>query len=296
MPRMVSVLDTNVYRSIGDDGLTELMALERGRSVIGGVSYQVAQELVAHLASRDDPDFGSAYAALLRLARHCKRYDGRPVLFFLADGLDQVARSIFGRQLSGEDVPESYAGLIGDIVDAKMPQDWPRFRLPLEEVRSLVQSNRETFVAAVRGIASDLAARWGLPGGTLDMVLADQARRRLLCRLLVSDDAIRGIAGMTYRQIATMAQVEIGDAPPDEAIDLILERFPTPLRLFATVMQKTLCENYNLERRNSVAYDTRISFLVGHRDPPPLAVVMSFVGLRPTVGCSPFGSHRLWRW
>lgn len=120
MPRLVSVLDSNVYRSINDGDLHRLIALERSRSVISSPCYPVVQELLAHLALDQDPDFASCYAGLSRLGAHCRRYDGqRYYLVFLADAIEQVADLLFSTYVTDPTVPAQYAELVGDIVEGE---------------------------------------------------------------------------------------------------------------------------------------------------------------------------------
>jgi len=260
---MMSVFDTNVYRRLTDDQLAELMALERARSVIGGACYQVCEELLAHLARPDDPEFAYCRAGLRRLALHCQHYDGRPVLRFLPDALDQVARSVHGRALDdGDDIAASFGALIGSVVEADGADDWAALRPALGEVSARVVASRAAFTRGVREIASKFDRRLELRGGNIESILKNRERRAALIRALESEESCRAVAGMFYRSAAASLGMTVLGAPSTGIVNQIMARFPTPPRAFARVVRKAICDGFDVEKHETIAYDVRISFLV----------------------------------
>lgn len=264
MPRLVSIYDTNAYRGLSGSALDDLMALEQRRSVVARPCYQVVQELIAHLADPKDPDFTSSYAAIRRLGIHCRRYDGsRYYLSFVADGLDQVAMSIFKRPLADDQLPESYAALVGDLVDGRVEADWEAYRPGFREVAESVASNRQAFADAILGIASSLAVGFGFSDGSLGAVLADPERRKVLCGAFDKDEVLEGPAGMIIRGLAEETGTSPDQIPPD-AQSRILTEYATPLRFFNRILKGHICDGWQLHgpKRIGIGYDVRISFLI----------------------------------
>lgn len=121
------------------------------------------------------------------------------------------------------------------------------------------------FSSAVRGIAERLARGLGFSDGSLSAILADKPRRAVLCRAFDSEGSLEGPAGMVYRQAAELVTGRAQDVLPGEAVQRILKAFPKPMRFFNQVLKKVVCEGMNIERRDSVAFDVRISFLASRQ-------------------------------
>jgi hypothetical protein len=262
MPRLIAVFDTNIYRELSDDTLVDLMARERAVSVVASPCYQVVHELMAHLVPCDG-EYNWCYAALARLGRHCRYFDGRRfMLSFQADGLDQVAVSLFGRPAGDPGIPEDLAGLIGHVVEGNVSRAPEAYESAFTEIARHVRATRKDFAAAIHSIEADLAIN---TFGVTDLgdVLAHPLARRRICDALEKDTMLDGPAGMIYRQVAEWLNLPSASLPP-AAIAKIVDEFPTPLRFFNRVVKGCICDGWRIDgpKRLGVAHDVRISFLV----------------------------------
>jgi hypothetical protein len=76
VPSVYATFDSNVYEGISPARFKDLRRLERANSVVGGATYWVALDMLAHLATPGDRAFGGSWAGLRRLVAHCGHYDG----------------------------------------------------------------------------------------------------------------------------------------------------------------------------------------------------------------------------
>lgn len=98
MPRVVAIVDTNIYRGTADDIVEDLRWLESRAGVQAMASFHATTELLAHMESAAETDYGACRAALKRLWQHCARYSlGDSVLPFAADVNGMLARTLFDR-------------------------------------------------------------------------------------------------------------------------------------------------------------------------------------------------------
>jgi len=262
MPRAIAVLDSNIYRSLSEEALVALMEKERQVSVVASPCYQVVQELMAHLVP-GDPEYGLCHAALSRMGRHCRYFNGYSYMFkFVADGLDQVAVAVFGRPVGDPAMPEVLAGLLGDIVEGCVLRNPEAFAADFAEIARHVRDARTDFAAAVRGIESELAAHL-IGADDQERGLRDSGRRAVICKALESNSVLEGPAGMIYRQLAEWLDLPTNPLPP-AGVARIVEGFPTPLRFFNRVVKGCICDGWRVEgkKRLGVAHDVRISFLI----------------------------------
>jgi hypothetical protein len=247
---------------MSDRDLDQLMRGERMRSVVAATCYPVVQELLAHLADKNDPDFRSCHAALRRLGLHCHRFNGDHYIEFLADPLDQVLVLLFPGASVDPSIPRQYGELIGNIVQGAVDTNWESHQPVFEEMAVTVREARELFTFAVRGVVERLARNLGFKDGSLSPLLADRERRRVLCGAFDSEGSLEGPAGMVYRQVAEIATGKPPAEIPRAALQRILKLFRTPMRFINQVLKKVICDGMNIERKDSIAFDVRISFLL----------------------------------
>lgn len=96
MPRVVAIVDTNLYRGTSDAIVEDLRWLESRAGVQPTTSFHATTELLAHVESAADPSYGACRAALKRLWQHCAVYSIRDsTLRFAADANAMLAKTLF---------------------------------------------------------------------------------------------------------------------------------------------------------------------------------------------------------
>jgi hypothetical protein len=148
LPRLAVVFDTNAYRTIGEAAFEQLQNDERHHSVLPLASYVVAIELLAHLATEIDPDFGPCLHATARLGRHCSRWNGSASnLEFVQLADAQIARQLFGKTLVSEEIRSGgVATVIGAITDDPRRPTALQFKDGLEQLRDGISRAEKDFV------------------------------------------------------------------------------------------------------------------------------------------------------
>ncbi len=123
MPRVIAIIDTNVYRGQPDRVIDDLQWLEGRSGVRAMTSFHATTELLSHVHSVTDSSYGASRAALKRLWRHCAVYSlsdsGLP---FAADPNGILAKTLFSRRAHwGDELAIQTASLVKRI--ALQPDD-----------------------------------------------------------------------------------------------------------------------------------------------------------------------------
>ena len=296
MPRLTVVFDANAYRSISQERLATVMSRERSRGVVAGTCYPVVQELLGHLASPEDPDYGSCWHAVGRLVEHCKRFDGRQhQIEFAADVIEQIVLRYWRIRLEDLGVPDQYADLLGAVVDGRARDNPAHYRTVFSQVGVIVREHRSMFVEGIDRLCDQFQSRIATVNGSpLDMQ-SQRKRRHEFREILASSHAARRWAASLFYQQARSVVASDPTTSAEEVIESIASDFATPIHFLTTIVAKAVLDGMNLRRRESLAFDTRISFLaseVAQANGIPARLVTDDGAIREAAAAAGM-SHRL---
>lgn len=261
MQNLAVVFDTNAYRALSDQALAELREYEVRAGVHPYASYWVVIELLAHMALKDDPDFGSAIASLKRLWTHCSvKSDDRELLQFLADSENQLCKAIFGEPIPKREAEaEAYAQIVSAVVHSKSPEAWSHYQPALDYLRDHVEDVEQQFVEdmwdhVVRGL--DPSA------GSWHPLHDEPELRKHLAQAITSDIGRRLCARMVVRKAALQIDRDLSQESVDAKVDFVTEVFPTPLALYNEIVRRIILDGCDLRRRNRAnwIWDMQMAF------------------------------------
>jgi len=260
MPRLAVVLDTNAYWSIGEEAFEPFRCDEVHHSVIPYVSYFVASELLAHLSDEKDPDFRHCLAAITRLGRHCRRYDGsRYQMDFLQLPDAQVAKALFGLKIGSDSAsPGVYADVIGDITDNPQPGVLHDWRESLGELREIVLRVEHEFVerlwARVILTVQPDAEDW--------QSILKSPKRPALMASLEAGQGLDLVAGTIVDRVAAKCGLVLTPTERDGAIANARKVFATPVHHHDLLVRHLIANGPDMSRPNRAnsIWDHEITF------------------------------------
>ena len=259
MPYLNVVFDSNVYRKLSGAEFAAVMELERAQSIVACSSYWVLFELLAHVASQEDPEFNHAWAALKRLWHHCAIYDGSAYrLQCLADWRSEICRLLFGRGLADRDDADVYGLLVGVIANAETPEDWEKYQPMLDQLASHVDEVERRFLD---GMLNNVARR--VAPGAVDWEAAAEipATRAELADALTLDTGIRSAARIIVSLAAEDVGIGLQEAELNEKTDYVADAFEAPLRFLNAIVAGVVREGTNIStRRANSVWDFQIEF------------------------------------
>jgi hypothetical protein len=251
VPRLYVVCDTNVYRSLGAERFKELRARERTHSVVAKASYWVVHELVAHLASREDPSYTRSLAAVRRLAEHCTQYDGsRTLIGFLGDTEEHIDEIILHIPPK-HDQAEAYGQLVLGIAHAASPEDSERYQSRIEEVAANVANQEEAQVSRFQRILSSMNEQLTEKLGVTDPIRQTPGLADRMAQKIESDEGMRGAAEMMVRSAAMRRSVELTLEEKRELEERMLSVFPFQLRLYNAVAARVVRQGIDMSSRRN---------------------------------------------
>jgi len=255
--RLWVVFDNNAYRSLSESRFTALQACETRRGIKGLASYWVAIELLSHMADPADADFGSAWAAIRRLWRHCS--EGRNIRW-LADSENHVCHTLFGAHIPNrQSEAASYGLLIGTIANAQDQTEWHHLQAALDHLASHVigieQQFRDDMWQYVVLSVNPQAGSWR----PLD---ATSPLRKQLLEVFQSDRGRNLSARMIVLKAAAQLGKSLSDSELAEKTDLVRAAFPIAVEFYNAVLTRIVEVGFDLDqgsKRNSI-WDLQIAF------------------------------------
>lgn len=227
MPRVVVIVDTNLYRGMSDRVVEDLRWLEGRADVQAMASFHATTELLAHVSIATDSGFRASRAALKRLWAHCSIYSlADSSLPFAPDLNGILARTLFDtrapwshelvrkttsivRRIALSNVGDALDGLSTDLGVIRRFRDdgETRFATTLAEIRrqlGLDSNAASDFPASERPTLSDFLCSGllrSLGARTLVMNCASELR------LQIKEDRIVELARILELTIPTALAV-----------------------------------------------------------------------------------------
>ncbi|MDQ2665459.1 MAG: hypothetical protein M3Z05_05555 [Gemmatimonadota bacterium] len=253
MPRLYSVLDTNIYRRLGAEEFASLRALERSRSVRAVASPWVALELLKHLGEPDSDDFAPARHALKRLVEHCRTYDGSNyVLSFLASPESQIAYTMMQRPQTAWSPVTQIVGFVeaaADGDDANLALNREGFQEIAVEVARIEQSFVANFWTNVVRHSIPKATEW-------TAIVSTPAVRDAVLAELRSPVTITAAAESIVR-LAEELEGSVVDSTRERIVQTVAARCEHALRFQAEMIRRLAEQGGDLSkrRRGNVVFD-----------------------------------------
>lgn len=277
MARLCVVYDANVYVGLSDVRLQALHRAERANGIVALATYAVVTELVAHLKSRSDSDFGRCWNALMRLARHCVRYDGKRLLIqFIADAEDQLCATLFHCTIPArKDQPEEYGELVQVIATASTPEEFESHRDFIDALADEVNRQEKDWADLVW---RDLICRFAPDATNWHAIQSHPALRSQLVAYLATPTALRAHAEAMVSRAAASVGVQVAPEEREALIDAAIEAFAVPLSLFLTVLRRIIENGHDLSKpeHSNTLWDLQIAHCtspVGRVDGSPIWLI-----------------------
>jgi len=232
---------------------------ERNHSVVAIASYIVAIELLAHLATETDPDFGSCLHATARLGQHCSRWNGSLRFDFIQLADAQIARLLFGVTLNPEQVQTGgVTDVVGAITDHPQAATARHYREGLTELCESVSRSEKEFVDGLW----NRVVRTLVPEAEDWQSVVKSPRRAQLLAAIDAGEALDLIAATIVDRAAEKSSLSLTAEERVAAIARARVLFPTPIH-HHNLLIRTIIENGpNMgrpERANSL-WDHEITF------------------------------------
>jgi hypothetical protein len=260
---LAAVLDSNVFRSTGDDASEALVSAERHRDVLALADAWTLIELLAHLKSRIDQAYWPCRRAIRRVARRClDPRDGEPRV--LIDTETQIARLLLGRELAGPRA--STAEIVRTcqfVAAAEDTQDLSEVAGTIASLAVYVEGTEAWFAEFLRDLTDKLtaasAAAHPIPG--------DESPHIKIRRFLGSDDMLRLDAEALALRAYEQAGVEPPDPIPEPDIRRVMSACRAGSRATAMALERVLCDGAKLDKTSTpnLIWDQQIAFNIGQQ-------------------------------
>jgi hypothetical protein len=246
VPRLYSVLDTNIYRSLSGDAFASLLSLERNHSVRAIASPWVTLELLAHMATPDSPDFWPARQALTRLFEHCRTYNGSKYLVeFLANVESQIAHVILRRGVPSNPIYD-HIGAYAEIAikdEGEMTPYLTGFHVIAQEVSRIKEEFIANYWEHVIVPAFPLATAWTqLPRS-----------KSHLAEALTTLRSVETVRAGAEAEVARAERVSPSGPPFDRerVVTAVAARCELALRLRTELLGQVFQRGIDLTKRNN---------------------------------------------
>jgi hypothetical protein len=260
--RLGVVLDSNVYRCLGEESFAKLLRDERHHSIVAYANYYVVTELLTHLYDDRDPDYASCVAALRRLGIHSGRRDGnRTSINFMQLPDAQIARILFGVQTQATGSPGIYSEIVGRLLDGEAQDVVNSYRNGIAELRERVAKNEAQFSAKLwERVVLTLQ-----PGATSWNQITRSPLRNALLAAIDRGQAADLVAATIVDRAATRSGLVLSEASRQEAVGRALRAFPTAVQLHVLMIRRLIEKGPDMTRPNqaNTIWDYEITFSTG---------------------------------
>ncbi len=235
MPRVVAILDTNVYRRTSAQMVDHLGWLESRAGVRPTTSFHATTELLAHMESPDDPECGACRAALKRLWQHCAIYSiSSSTLRFAAETNAMLAKTLFGSQVPwGNELARKTSLLVKRIAlgDGDPSPD-------LSPDLRVVRQFRDEAESRFAGMLTDIRRQLGLDEGAVSD-FAPSARPTP--REFLRSGAIRSIAANALvMNCASELRLSVNESDIARRAAILEPHIPTALTVLEATVDKVV--------------------------------------------------------
>jgi hypothetical protein len=254
MPRLHVIADANAYIGLSDVQLDALILHERSNAIEPWASMFVVDELVARSARGDAKEAGKGVAALRRMAKHCRVYDGSVSrINFLSDPRHQIGETLFGTpRHHNQDRYDFYAAVVDQAGAESNPSRWPSWlREHAADVQGQVEEDEKKFSDSLWGIVqfvAPTARKWA-------DIRADATKADALADTISSEEGYALFARVIAENLADFLGVTPSEEQITSATEVLKSSFPLPARIFNAFLSrivKTGADPSKPERQNTI--------------------------------------------
>jgi hypothetical protein len=227
VPRLIAVLDSNIYRGRGAEAFEALKRDEDRCGVLPMANFWSVMELASHLLdAADDPARGACMRALQRLWEHCHWNNELP---FAGDSESQMALTLFGVSLPGR---RESASLVSGVVKEIAAKGFEGLVNGVLETVKGLRAHRDQ---VEREFASDMEAVVQVldPKASAWQPWPNEPEKRKT--FIKAVEAGRGLPFLAETLVLKAADAS-GQKPSRPEIEdrarFVLENFPTPLAFY----------------------------------------------------------------
>ena len=244
--RLVSIFDTNVYRSLGDSAFEEIRRAERNHSVLGYANYATVTELLAHFGDPSEDDIGPALAAGARLIEHCAHYDGRArIVRFISPPIEQIAYRLFGTKPPPSGDPDVYAELLGRWVVEPNSREHLR-----DSVREIAARSTQLREAYVDELWTNVVCTLVPEAEAWSDVTADTPQRRALLAGIRTGAGLPYLALQIATEAASLLSPRLVEIDPNKVVPAVRKHYQLLLEYRNLVIEKLIMNGPDMRRRD----------------------------------------------
>lgn len=255
MPRVVVIVDTNLYRGMSDRAVDDLCALEGRADVRAMVSFHATTELLANVSDATGPAYPASRAALRRLWKHCSVYSlADSSLPFAADINGILAKTLFAERASwGSELARKTAAMVKRIALADYDEMPAELAHDLDVVRRFRDNGEERFAATLTYIRRQL----GLDGSAPSDFRASERP--------TPDDFLRsGIlrslgAHALVMNCASELRLQISDDDTARRAAILAPTIPTALAVFESAVVKVVADGASPTKHSNSYWDFQLA-------------------------------------
>ena len=255
MPRIVTIIDTNLYRGVSDTAIEDLRLLESRTNVQPMASFHATTELLSHLCSVTDFSFGASRAALRRLWEHCAVYSlTDSALHFAADPNGMLATTLFNRRVEWGDELAVKTSSIVKRVALRGASDLPH---ELSRDLTTIQQFRDDGEARFVGALAEIRRQLGLDE-TIESDFASSERP-------TPDEFLRSgvvrwlCAYALVMNCASDLRLELSEDELSQRATMLEAHIPTALAVFESAVAKVVSVGASPNKQSNSYWDFQLA-------------------------------------
>lgn len=256
MPRVVVIVDTNLYRGMSDQVVDDLRSLEGRADVQAMVSFHATTELLSHVAAPTDAGFGASRAALKRLWAHCAVYSlNDSSLPFAPDVNGILARTLFDRRAPwGDELAGKTTSIVKRIALSEADDSLDELSTDLGIIRRFRDDGETRFATALREVRRQL----GLDSdATSDFAASD----RPAPSDFLSSGTLRSLgAHSLVMNCASELRLQVSEGRIVALARILEPTIPTALAVFESAVVKVVSDKAKPEKHANTYWDFQLAF------------------------------------
>lgn len=267
------IFDTNAYRYLVTDKsfeqidklIQKLKSKEKKNNIETLISSVVAQELLAHVADKNDPSYEKCLKAIKALYLH----SGNKESYNMIASLELIlAKSYFNVTIPAKiETNKAIGEMIYHIATNPIPKTFKKLNANLQASKSHVLGSEYYFAMQMKQFVTATD-----PDATGWQIFANDPKKRelILTQIRSKNSSIQiamGFLYVVYQLLLTTGQTaEIDHQKLLDMAKSVAENFPEPISLFKQVMENLVNSEFNLfeNSRSNFVWDIQLMFNVGN--------------------------------